>query len=160
MCYISRVCCASLCCSLVTGINVHNYSGSSKFISKATSVTDPDTVDMLSLSRLFFAQSVMTISIKERLARPTKFQSPLDVLEFLMVHYKAKPKSNICDASVCFTPFRTVLDCELWTKIQTIDISAAAVFPTLALHDHEKVRATADEQDRRKKFHQSRGSLR
>ncbi|XP_021926916.1 G antigen 2D-like [Zootermopsis nevadensis] len=32
-----------------------------------------------------------------------------------------------------------------------------AVFPTLALHDHEKVRATANEQDRQKKFHQSRG---
>ncbi|KAJ9573993.1 hypothetical protein L9F63_008623, partial [Diploptera punctata] len=36
----------------------------------------------------------------------------------------------------------------------------AAVFPTLALHDHEKVRAAANEQDRQKKFHQSRGSLR
>jgi len=114
---------------------------------------------VLPLSRLFFAQSVMIISTEEKLARPTKFQSPLDVLDYLMVHYKAKPRSYNCDASVCFTPFRTVLDCELWTKIQTIDISAAAVFPTLALHDHEKVRATADEQDRRKKFHQSRGSL-
>jgi hypothetical protein len=93
----------------------------------------------------------MIISTEERLARPTKFQSPLDGLDFLMVHYKAKPRSNNCDASVCFTPFRT--------QIQTIDISAAAVFPTLALHDHEKVWATADEQDRQKKFRQSRGSL-
>jgi len=138
---------------------VHNYSVSSKFISKTTSLTNPDTVYVPSLSRLFFDQSVMIISTEERLARPTKFQSPLDVLDYLMVHHKAKSRSYNCDASVCFTPFRTVLDCELWTKIQTIDISAAAVFPTLALHDHEKVRATADEQDRRKKFHQSRGSF-
>ncbi|XP_069704790.1 uncharacterized protein [Periplaneta americana] len=39
------------------------------------------------------------------------------------------------------------------TSVNTIK----AVFPTLALHDHEKVRATANEQDRRKKFQQSRG---
>nr|CAD7568637.1 unnamed protein product [Timema californicum] len=32
-----------------------------------------------------------------------------------------------------------------------------AVFPTMALHDHEKNRVTANEQDRIKKFHQSRG---
>lgn len=101
----------------------------------------------------------MIISTEESLARSTTFESLLDVLDFLMVHYKAKLRSNNGDTSVCFTPFRTVLDCELWTKIQTINISAAAVFPTLALHDHEKVRATADEQDRQKKFHQSRGSL-
>jgi hypothetical protein len=52
-----------------------------------------------------------------------------------------------------FKPFRK------GTKIQIVGISAVAVFPTLALHDHEKGRVTANVHDRQKKFHQSRGSL-